>query len=216
MKPEAKDLALAILTRIGERGGSCNRTKLLKLLYLSDIEHFRGSRETVTGFDWLFYLYGPWAREYDELLASLEAEGSISLDAWGRETIEGERMNVIEPRKLEGVLKGAVECLTVQRYIDRWAASSVPSLLDFVYFETEPMDSAIKGARLDFSKVSVEAPVLYRRTRSQTTPDALTRIRKKMHDHAVAVSAAQGTRRLEPLIDEVYVTAINAMSAQDA
>ena len=77
MKPEAKDLALAILTRIREQGGSCNRTKLLKLLYLSDIEHFRGARETVTGFDWLFYLYGPWAREYDELLTSLKRRASL-------------------------------------------------------------------------------------------------------------------------------------------
>jgi hypothetical protein len=216
MKPEAKDLALAILTRIREQGGSCNRTKLLKLLYLSDIEHFRGTRETVTGFNWLFYLYGPWAREYDELLTSLEAEGTISLDAWGKGTVEGESIKVVEPRRLEGVLKGAVECLTVQRYIDRWAASSVPSLLDFVYFETEPMDNAVKGALLDFSAISPEAPILYRRTKSQINRDAVARIRKKMHDRAVALSSAIEKHRHEPVIDDIYVAAINAMSVPDA
>ena len=37
-----------------------------------------------------------------------------------------------------------------------------------------------------------------------------------MHDHAVTVSTTQAKRRIEPLIDEVYVAAINAMSAPDA
>jgi hypothetical protein len=216
MKPEARDLALAILSRIREQGGSCNRTKLLKLLYLSDIEHYRSSRDTVTGFDWLFYLYGPWSPEYDQLLTSLEAEGLISLDAWGKGTIEGERVSAIEPRRLESVLKGAVECLTVQRYIDRWAASSVPSLLDFVYFETAPMENAVKGARLDFSRVSSEAPIMYRRTSSQTNPDELTRIRKKMHDRAVVCASTQAKQEHESLFDDAYIAAINAITAPDA
>src|SRR5258707_14802558 len=51
MKPIAQDLALALLTGVKERGGTANKTKLLKLLYLADIEHFRKHGETLTAFD---------------------------------------------------------------------------------------------------------------------------------------------------------------------
>jgi uncharacterized protein YwgA len=71
MKPIVKDLVLALLTRVKERGGAANKTKLLKLLYLADIEHFRKHGETLSGFDWIFYLYGPWSAEYDSLLEEL-------------------------------------------------------------------------------------------------------------------------------------------------
>jgi hypothetical protein len=82
MKPQAKELALAILTRIGEREGTANKTKLLKLMYLADIEYYRATGETLTGFDWLFFLYGPWATKYDALLEQLDAEGTINLEKW--------------------------------------------------------------------------------------------------------------------------------------
>ena len=55
MKPQARELTLGILTRIKEREGTANKTKLLKLLYLADIEQYRATGETVTGFDWIFY-----------------------------------------------------------------------------------------------------------------------------------------------------------------
>src|SRR5260370_23010379 len=51
MKPIVQDLPLALLTRVKERGGNANKTKLLKLLYPADIEHFRKHGETLTGFD---------------------------------------------------------------------------------------------------------------------------------------------------------------------
>jgi uncharacterized phage-associated protein len=59
MKSTAKELALGVLTRVKELDTSVSKTKLLKLLYLADIEHFRTTGETLTGFDWIFYWYGP-------------------------------------------------------------------------------------------------------------------------------------------------------------
>ena len=85
---------MAVLTRIAEVEGTANRTKLLKLLYLCDIEYFRATGETLTGFDWVFYLYGPWAPEYDNLLKQLEAEGAIRLQAWTAGGAEGERVQL--------------------------------------------------------------------------------------------------------------------------
>src|SRR5437879_4243988 len=96
MKPQARELVLAILTRIQELEGTANKTKLLKLLYLADIEHFRATGETLTGFDWIYYLYGPWTPEYDDLLKQLEAEGALRLERWASGGVEGERITTSE------------------------------------------------------------------------------------------------------------------------
>jgi hypothetical protein len=55
------DLISAVASYIAECGGAPTKTKVLKLLYLLDIEAFRKTQNTLTGFDWIFYLYGPWA-----------------------------------------------------------------------------------------------------------------------------------------------------------
>src|SRR6266481_478389 len=105
MKPEAKSAILGILTRVSERDGSANKTKLLKLLYLADIEHYRRTDETLTGFDWIFYFYGLWAPQYDALLSQLEAEGALRREVWAAAgEFEGERMIAIAFVDLSNVI----------------------------------------------------------------------------------------------------------------
>src|ERR1017187_7831021 len=127
MKPQAKDLALAILTRIEEREGSANKTKLLKLMYLADIENYRATGETLTGFDWIFYLYGPWSTEYDTLLKQLDSEGSINLEKWSAGTVEGERVSARTRVPLEKVGFSTEAFFRSQRQIDTWAETLSPS-----------------------------------------------------------------------------------------
>ena len=62
MKQQARDLLLAKSSPASrEVEGTANKTKLLKLLYLTDIEFFRAAEQPLTGFDWIYYLYGPWS-----------------------------------------------------------------------------------------------------------------------------------------------------------
>ncbi len=179
MKPQARDLILAILTRIEEVEGTANKTKLLKLLYLADIEHFRATGETLTGFDWIYYLYGPWTAEYDDLLKQLEAEGAVRLEQWVGAGVEGERIYTSERASLEKVIRSADEFFRTRRQVETWADRGVPRLLDYVYFETEPMQDAVKMQRLDFGKVSTEPPRLYRRTKSGSEIGKLHSLRRK-------------------------------------
>lgn len=179
MKAQAKELALAILTRIEEREGAANRTKLLKLMYLADIENYRATGETLTGFDWIFYLYGPWSAEYDALLEQLEAEGSINLEKWSAGTVEGERVSIRTRIPLDTIGLSTRAFLRAQRLIDTWADSAIPKLLDYVYFQTEPMQDAEKMKPLDFKKVSKEPPTLYKRLSSGTPSGEIQRLRRK-------------------------------------
>lgn len=53
------------------------KTKLLKLLYLFDIEYYRAHQQTFTSFGWKFFHLGPWATEFDPALDELVAKGTL-------------------------------------------------------------------------------------------------------------------------------------------
>lgn len=218
MTPDAKALVRAVLTRVRDREGSAGKTKLLKFLYLADIENFRTTRQTITGFDWIFFHFGPWAAEYDKVLDQLAAEGAIEVEKWARSDVEGASIRVKEPLDLGQVIKPTVALYRAQRYIDTWADKGIPTLLDYVYFETEPMAEAQKGAKLDFSKVHREAPILYRRTPGTTDHKALRSIREKFaahRDHLDEKRKSQAQYSGAPL-DEVFAEAMSALDSEDA
>jgi len=218
MKPEARELVLAILTRIEEQDGSANRTKLLKLLYLADIEHFRATGETLTGFDWIFYLYGPWTAEYDELLTQLEREGAVRLEPWAASGIEGERVTTLARVPLERVIASADVFFRTRRHVDTWADRSVPRLLDYVYFETEPMQDAAKMERLDFKKLSKEPPKLYRRTKSGIDPAKLRSLRSKfaeMRERLAGEDAQKPVTYGSAKFDEKYFNALGEFEKEE-
>jgi Protein of unknown function (DUF4065) len=119
MKSTAKELVLSVLTRIRELDTSASKTKLLKLLYLADIEHFRTTGDTLTGFDWIFYWYGPWSSDYDHLLDQLEAEAVLARNRWAAGDLDGERLSAIEPRDLGKLVTDTNEYFRIRRWTAR-------------------------------------------------------------------------------------------------
>src|SRR5690349_17047913 len=71
------DLIAAVATSVRDCGGAPSKTKILKLLYLLDIESYRNTEATLTGFEWKFYKYGPWAASYDDALQAASQANKI-------------------------------------------------------------------------------------------------------------------------------------------
>jgi len=44
------------------------KTRLIKLLYLLDIENYKSYQRIFTELDWIFYKYGPYAFEIEKFL----------------------------------------------------------------------------------------------------------------------------------------------------
>jgi hypothetical protein len=218
MNPAARDAALGILTRVRDQQGSVNKTKLLKLLYLADIEHYRKHNETLTGFNWIFYWYGPWSAEYDDLLADLARTDSIEIEPWNKDELTGFRIQLSEPRDLNDVIADADEYLRIRRAIDTWADRSLSDLLNYVYFETEPMIGAVSQQPLSFDSISKEPPKLYRRSSSGTDPRALNRLRAKVRKYQEEIESKRNSALGEfraPVYDEIYASALNALDAEE-
>lgn len=187
-------LILAIVSYISERGGAVSKTKLLKLLYLCEVEFYRAYRQRLTSFDWKFYHLGPWARSYDDVLTGLVANEQLIAT-----TVEGleydttlYRVLLPEP-KLRDLFPSAQEAFTVEHVLNRWVKPPTPELLNYVYFHTEPMLEAQRGDKLNFDTIQPELPKKFELQLSGLSRKDVQRARKKFQ--------AKMEKQLEPKRD---------------
>src|SRR5436309_3548699 len=154
MNPEPKELVPAIVSHVTQRGSYVTKTKLLKLLYLCDVEYYRIFRRLLTGFQWKFFHLGPWAREFDPLLEGLLASGVLTDSISSRPEFETRIFKTSEEFDLARIFGTLKEEAPVKRVLDRWAESTTGEILDYVYFYTEPMEHGIRNEPLDFTTIS--------------------------------------------------------------
>lgn len=167
-------------------------TRLIKLMYLVEVEYYRHKRLRLTNLDWKFHLYGP----YPPALQSVLGDPEIEISEWKSGRVskqimrdEDSFMNAKADFDLELLLVGVVE---------EWGNADLNQLLDYVYFETEPMLSAKRGDTLDFSTVSIPSS---KKLALSLDSAKLAVIRKKVSERAPAYSAlrkpVESSRELE-------------------
>jgi hypothetical protein len=148
----AKDILLQILLEAQGKELSLGKTQLIKLLYLVEVEHYRETGERLTDLDWIFYLYGPYAYELEEILADRIFEREDLKTGSERDFI---RFRIGEPRRAYQSFLDTKLSLTVKRVVGDWGNRRLSELLDYIYFQTEPMQRVkARGERLDFESIS--------------------------------------------------------------
>jgi hypothetical protein len=212
------DLALLIpgvATFIRSKEGAPTKTKVLKLLYLLDIEAFRERRETLTGFDWTFYRYGPWTSQYDEVLNQLADAGKIQLSVSNRSDLEATFVNPTDAVQLSTAFPSYTEELKARRILEVWADRPLGELLDYVYFHTAPMRDAVRGHKLDFETlVREEPPIQYCRALSTSSPEELKKKRKEFLKAIASTPKAAASQFIEPTYGTDYWAAIETMERE--
>jgi uncharacterized phage-associated protein len=137
------------LKRAGEEHFPVGKVRITKLLYLLDLEYYRDHGSTFTGLNWIYYKYGPYTAEIDDVLSQvgikLEEEAFTSKKSIKRLMVSESVSAYSVDTHLENYL---------HRIWTAWGMESLPRLLDFVYFETEPMLDAKRGEPLNFNKVT--------------------------------------------------------------
>ena len=201
-----------IAVELSDRGIGFGKTKLVKLVYLVDVENYRARRRTLTGAEWVFHHYGPYAFEIDAALAELafDMPRESVQTAGGYAAIALKPMSGVKSRLGEHVK--TPELRLVNRIIGDWGETELNPLLDYVYFDTEPMKDAARGETLDFSKI----PRRPRRPRAATgvgvSEDRLNEYRKRFQ--AAKAARAKTRRPLDPppRFDRVYQEALARMN----
>ena len=144
------DLLIFLLRRYKEKYGQIpSKTKLLKLAYISDLFYYRKLKKRLLNFNWIYYLYGPWTDKYDSIIdrypfkkKEYHESQLIDIDS------DYKKQPKLDFDEKEAVIKALYE------YGDK----DLNEILDFVYFDTEPMMNARnRGETLDFSTVKDES-----------------------------------------------------------
>lgn len=161
LMPIEDDLLWYLTWRVRQEDGIPAKTRLVKLIYLVDLMNVRDSGQQLTHFNWIFYHYGPWAPEIERVI---DRNLGNTIDRAGTRPFFGEQMFVYRD------VSSPPDTLLadrVRRYCDeicqRWAVEDLNDLLSFVYFETPPMENAVRGQALNLNRVrDVEWPPRYR------------------------------------------------------
>lgn len=145
-----------------------------KLVYLVECRYCAWEQKSIINLDWIFWHYGPWSSSLDNILKrdfKMAEENEQELGTfipvhWTRPEFDEPKLK-FDPTA-EGILLGVLE---------RFAAMPYNELLDYVYFETEPMRNAIKGEPLDFS--TVQRPQRFVDPVSLLPPQVFNKLRQK-------------------------------------
>ena len=128
-----------------------SRTKLFKLVYLSDVLSYAKRGRTITGVDYVYYDYGPWSPLFYDALRSIKniAEERVSLTSRGDPSYI---YRAAAPRyRVEHL---STEDLEILKQIDaEWGNRSLRAVLDAAY-SSPPFVDAKYGDILDFGKIS--------------------------------------------------------------
>jgi len=142
-----KDLIFLIAKEFKERNNyGISRTKLIKLAYLAEVFFKRQSGKRLTDSSWVFWKYGPYLMDYPAILSS---------DAFMRGEDED-----FQPVEIDPEYKPSFADIDMRTAISKamdFADEDLNNLLDFVYFDTEPMmDATSRGEELNFNCIEPE------------------------------------------------------------
>jgi len=139
-----------IISEVQDQNGIILRTRLVKLLYLCDVESYRSQRKLLTNFDWVRYFYGPYTFQLSQETKKIRLDlGEEELDF---STGQGVNYKAYNTPSWETWLNVSQK-LNIDLVIKRWGGEDLNLLLDYVYCYTEPMKNAQFLEHLDFRKI---------------------------------------------------------------
>jgi hypothetical protein len=142
-----KDILYNLINKMQLQHMRFGKTRLIKLLYLIEIEFFRLKNERLTKVDWIYFKYGPYVMNYDEYFQSRSLDLTMNDDDSDYFNVKiKDHFNIPQlPREVDHL---------ADRLISKFGQNSLNDLLEYVYFETEPMMNVQeRGEDLDFSVV---------------------------------------------------------------
>lgn len=215
MSDTLNQLILALVNLIRQHHGNPTKTKVLKFLYLADIEHFRDTGSTLTSIRWVFHFYGPWFDQYEAALEELAKQRVIELKPWKADRAEGVTIAPNAEASLDGLGLSFSAELAIKECVELWAAEPLGELLNHVYFHTEPMQEAQRGQPLDFTTVRTREQIpIYRRTKSGADKKVIRQTHRKLQE-ALSASAPSEPHFTPPRYDKQFFEALSQIRDED-
>ena len=199
---------------------SLTRLRLVKFLYLADLFFAREtSGQTFTNLPWAFVHYGPFCNEAVREIDTAVRLGLIEEEAYESKYEDKDyylyRSRVEEEPSLLNDMPTYVSS-ELKWAIQKWGEDS-GGLLDYVYFETEPMVNVHRGDSLDFSKARkpIKQPKIQMKTLSKKQLNIAKEAVKKLSEKTLANERAHNYQYTSSLYDEKYLAFLNSLEESD-
>lgn len=142
-----RKLLLYLVDQLQDMEAPISTIRLVKLLYLIDLEYYRSNYQTLTGIDWIKYDYGPYFFDLPNIIQSarLDLEPQEVLTSSGK----GVTFRSLEPQDISRVVPLNVR-LAIERILKEWAYEDTDALLKYVY-DTLPVKHSTYKSPLDFT-----------------------------------------------------------------
>lgn len=176
-KEEVKNAIYYIFERAYNKDIPLGKVRLIKLLYLLDVENYRSRQNIYSGLEWIFYKFGPYSFEIEDLFDEIGVTEEVIPISEGRFF---KKLN-LEIEDIEIELDVETKAI-IEKLIDEWSTAHLYELLDYVYFQTEPMYDVKYKKKLDFSnikRIKPEKPIRL----SPKTKEKLKILGKKIKEH---------------------------------
>lgn len=216
MEPNLEKLIAAIVSHVQRHDGYITKTKLLKLLYLFDVEYYRNHRRTFTGLEWVYFHLGPWTDEYDPILQDLVSRNILIPSQSSHSDYETTFYRTPERVDVFKLFPQFADEKALRVVLNAWGNKTTAEILDHVYFRTEPMEKGERGQLLDFSVIPAEEPLHYRRSSSGKTPEQIRQLRKKFQQESAGRTTSKEVKMITPpRYDEEFWEAMSKLETMN-
>jgi hypothetical protein len=215
MNNRLTDLLVGIVAYVTQHHGYMTKTKLLKLVYLLDVEFYRAHGTIFSGFRWKYFHLGPWTREFDPLLERLIFDGCITEQTSQRSDYDTKFLRSAEPADLKKPFDTYKDEAILKTLLDTWGPTTTGEILDYVYFRTEPMEHGVRNESLDFSVVLQQVPGTYKRSSSSKTSGEISRLRREFAQKIATRSSPSQPQFTEPRYDDEFRAAMEKLDSGD-
>jgi len=199
------DLIKAICTRTQEIESYLNKTKLIKLLYLIDVEYYRKYKKTFTNFKWICYDYGPWAYEYNDVYDLIMSSPDFKVVEKKPPKNISFITCVEDQKEFSDIFKKLEDSMLFRELINKWATEGLNEILNYVYFYTEPMIDTKRKEKLDFSKINkFETIPKFKLEKGKLSTKEIRTIRATLKEKLVRRKEKDLEEVMQPKYDELY------------
>jgi hypothetical protein len=201
-----------------EQGEVLTPIRLVKFLYLADLFYARKFQgETLTKWPWRFVHYGPFCGEALEAIEKAKRNRLIEAISYESKFDDEDhflyKCHLEKDHQLHEILPISITA-PLENAIKRWGGDTY-QLLDYVYFETEPMEEVKFRDLLDFHKArtpqiieSVEMKSLSKE-KIKKANEAIQRLK-----NSFSKSSAK-SNVVVPIYDEIYHNAVEIMDEDE-
>ena len=130
------------------------KTKLAKLLYLSDFAWFYNSHKSMSGLEYRKFTYGPVPDYYFRLIEELYSDGKIAIEPKGDATL------IFQTRvgkKVGDELLDKKEMKLIKNIVKNWKNKSTKEIVDFAHSQI-PYTFVDKGDIIPYELITQEEP----------------------------------------------------------